>query len=181
MKKCEYCKKDHDGSYGSGRFCCKKCASGFSTKSKRKEINKKVSEKLKGSKPTSGSFKKGYDKRRDRKFWSEEAIQRHKLGSILGCERRKEKNKNQFEHDQLHLQFHELYEKYGKGKCRQIILKEQNYICNHCGIKEWNGKPIVLEYHHKDGDNKNNKKENVECICPNCHSQTSTFRNRKRN
>lgn len=45
--KCENCKSDHDGSYGSGRFCSKKCARGFSTKSKRKEINEMVSLKLK--------------------------------------------------------------------------------------------------------------------------------------
>jgi hypothetical protein len=50
MKKCEYCKKEHDGSFGSGRFCSKKCARGFSTKAKRKEINKKVSKKLKKEK-----------------------------------------------------------------------------------------------------------------------------------
>lgn len=43
---CENCNKQHDGSYGSGRFCSSKCARGFSTKAKRKEINKKVSEKL---------------------------------------------------------------------------------------------------------------------------------------
>ena len=48
MKICENCKKEHDGNYGSGRFCSCKCARGFSTKSKRKEINKKVSKKLKG-------------------------------------------------------------------------------------------------------------------------------------
>jgi len=45
--KCEYCNNDHDGSYGSGRFCSKKCAKGFSTKEKRNGINKKVSIKLK--------------------------------------------------------------------------------------------------------------------------------------
>ena len=44
--KCEYCEKEHDGSYGSGRFCGKPCSKGFSTKSKRKEINEKVSKKL---------------------------------------------------------------------------------------------------------------------------------------
>ena len=44
--KCEYCKKEHDGSYGSGRFCSGKCARGFSTKEKRQEINEKVSKKL---------------------------------------------------------------------------------------------------------------------------------------
>ncbi len=45
---CENCEKEHEGSYGSGRFCCCKCARGFATKNKRKEINEKVSQKLKG-------------------------------------------------------------------------------------------------------------------------------------
>ena len=44
---CENCEKEHDGSYGSGRFCSSKCARGFSTKAKRKEINEKLSKKLK--------------------------------------------------------------------------------------------------------------------------------------
>lgn len=48
---CENCEKEHDGKYGSGRFCSSKCARGFSTKNKRKEINEKVSKKLKGTKP----------------------------------------------------------------------------------------------------------------------------------
>lgn len=48
MKKCENCKNEHDGSYGSGRFCTSKCARGFSTKAKRKEINEKVSNFNKG-------------------------------------------------------------------------------------------------------------------------------------
>ena len=41
--KCENCECKHDGKYGSGRFCSTKCARGFSTKEKRKEINEKVS------------------------------------------------------------------------------------------------------------------------------------------
>tara|TARA_Y100000310_G_C20445476_1_gene698183 strand:+ start:118 stop:804 length:687 start_codon:yes stop_codon:yes gene_type:complete len=45
--KCENCSKVHDGSYASGRFCSKKCSKSFSTKSKRKEINAKVSTTLK--------------------------------------------------------------------------------------------------------------------------------------
>jgi hypothetical protein len=44
--KCEYCKKNHEGIYGSGRFCSSKCAKGFSSKEKRKEINEKVKNKL---------------------------------------------------------------------------------------------------------------------------------------
>ena len=46
MKKCENCQKSHNGEYGSGRFCSNVCARSFSTKLKRKEINKKVSQTL---------------------------------------------------------------------------------------------------------------------------------------
>lgn len=46
MKICETCGIEHDGSYGSGRFCSLKCARGFSTKTNREETNKKVSKTL---------------------------------------------------------------------------------------------------------------------------------------
>ena len=48
MKTCENCSSLNDGNYGSGRFCSSKCARGFSTKSSRILINKKVSDVLKG-------------------------------------------------------------------------------------------------------------------------------------
>lgn len=48
MKTCECCGVIHDGNYGSGRFCCIKCARAFSTKEKREEINQKVSVKMAG-------------------------------------------------------------------------------------------------------------------------------------
>jgi hypothetical protein len=48
MKTCENYGTEHNGTYGSGRFCSTECARGFSTKAKRKEINEKVSEKLTG-------------------------------------------------------------------------------------------------------------------------------------
>ena len=46
MNICENCNIEHNGEYGSGRFCSVKCARGFSTKEKRKEINEKVSDTL---------------------------------------------------------------------------------------------------------------------------------------
>ena len=47
MTICENCNKEHNGTYGSGRFCSSKCARSFATKHNREEINKKTSEKLK--------------------------------------------------------------------------------------------------------------------------------------
>lgn len=63
---------------------------------------------------------------------------------------------------------------------RRCILNNKvfEYKCNKCGIKDWNGESITLEIEHKDGDNWNNNKNNLELLCPNCHSQTSTFRKR---
>lgn len=48
--KCEYCNKDHNCNYASGRFCNQKCARGFSTRAARTKINYQVSIKLTGRK-----------------------------------------------------------------------------------------------------------------------------------
>lgn len=45
---CELCSKQHDGEFGSGRFCSEYCARKFSTHKERKTINRKVSVKLRG-------------------------------------------------------------------------------------------------------------------------------------
>lgn len=63
---------------------------------------------------------------------------------------------------------------------RKRILLEQNNKCNKCSLSEWLGKPLTLELEHIDGNNKNNKRENLECLCPNCHSLTNTWRGKNR-
>jgi hypothetical protein len=67
---------------------------------------------------------------------------------------------------------------YAKGRWnRRLLTEEFGEKCSSCGIEEWNGKPISLEVNHIDGQAYNNVLENLELLCPNCHSQTSTFRN----
>ena len=51
--------------------------------------------------------------------------------------------------------------------------------CDECSLIEWNGKPITLELEHINGDNKDNSLDNIRLLCPNCHSQTPTFRKKK--
>ena len=58
-------------------------------------------------------------------------------------------------------------------------LKQEK--CEECGISEWMGNPIVLELHHKDGNRYNNSLDNLQILCPNCHSQTDTYRSKNRN
>lgn len=59
---------------------------------------------------------------------------------------------------------------------RRFILKEQQFKCNKCKIDNWNKKNIVLELHHIDGNKYNNQRNNLEFLCPNCHSQTNTWK-----
>lgn len=50
------------------------------------------------------------------------------------------------------------------------------HVCAVCGGKpEWQGKPLVLEIDHKNGNNLDNRKRNVRFLCPNCHAQTENF------
>ena len=58
---------------------------------------------------------------------------------------------------------------------RNYLIRKKN-CCFICGITDWNEKPISLEMDHIDGNCKNNRLENVRLLCPNCHSQTDTFR-----
>jgi hypothetical protein len=50
--------------------------------------------------------------------------------------------------------------------------------CFRCGWAERNLKTgrIPVELEHKDGNYENNHPDNVELLCPNCHSLTPTFR-----
>jgi uncharacterized protein YerC/Zn finger protein HypA/HybF involved in hydrogenase expression len=64
---------------------------------------------------------------------------------------------------------------------KRLIEEGMQYECKECGLKEWNGKKISLELDHIDGDARNNNADNFRLLCPNCHSQTSTWRGRNVN
>lgn len=47
--------------------------------------------------------------------------------------------------------------------------------CEKCGISEWQGAPLVIQLHHINGNSKNNNLNNLQLLCPNCHSQTDNY------
>lgn len=59
---------------------------------------------------------------------------------------------------------------------KRILIDERGYHCEVCGISDWMQKPIRLELDHIDGNADDNSADNLRLICPNCHSQTETYK-----
>ncbi len=65
---------------------------------------------------------------------------------------------------------------------RKRIIKENllPYKCSKCELNEWLGKKLSLHLDHIDGNNNNHDLDNLRFLCPNCHSQTSTYTGRNK-
>ena len=63
---------------------------------------------------------------------------------------------------------------------KRYLLSKFGNKCFCCGITDWNDKPITMEIEHKDGNSSNNEIENLSLLCPNCHSQTPTYKNKNK-
>jgi hypothetical protein len=65
---------------------------------------------------------------------------------------------------------------------RSVLIKwlkrTREWKCECCGLSEWNGKELTLEIHHIDGNPNNNVINNLQILCPNCHSQTDNWRSK---
>lgn len=163
---CEYCPEDHDGSYGSGRFCSAFCARGFTTLAKRAEINAKVSATLKG-RPPANSFKPGFDPRRYE--MTDECRAKAVVAKGLINAADWDRVKSEIERDGL----------VTKHSLRKFWI-EAGEFCRQCDLTEWRGGPICFELHHLDGNSKNHRRSNTTLLCPNCHSQTHNYKGRNR-
>ena len=62
----------------------------------------------------------------------------------------------------------------------KALAKINGYKCEICSITEYNNKSIILQVDHKDGNAGNNFSDNLRLLCPNCHSQTSSFGGRNK-
>jgi Bacterial regulatory proteins, luxR family/HNH endonuclease len=76
---------------------------------------------------------------------------------------------------------HQTNRSHLKQRLLDAGLKENR--CEVCGLTEWRGRPLNMSLHHINGHGKDNRLENIQFLCPNCHSQTDNWggRGMKRN
>ena len=67
---------------------------------------------------------------------------------------------------------------YQSYKLKNRLLKEglKEHRCECCGLEKWFDSSIPLELHHINGDNKDNRLDNLQLLCPNCHALTDSYR-----
>lgn len=71
---------------------------------------------------------------------------------------------------------------YKSSTLKKRLIKEglKEDICEICGCTNiWNNNPLTLQLDHINGNHHDNRIENLRIICPNCHSQTETFGNKR--
>jgi hypothetical protein len=69
------------------------------------------------------------------------------------------------------------------GYIKKYLFEKNDNKCEKCqwGEKNSHSNKIPLQIHHIDGDCLNNKEDNLQLLCPNCHSLTSNFGSRNKN
>jgi len=154
---CRCCKTPHDGSYGSGVFCSRSCAN---KRNHSPEVRAKISKSVSVA-HSEGRLKPYRDYVKTPEEY-EEYIAKRAINRAKKL---------------LDMPFSEV----SLYSLKERIRLEQSGKCKGCGLDSWLDRPLTLELEHKDGDNQNNARSNLECLCPNCHSQTDTWRGRNIN
>ena len=174
-KYCKQCGKLIDYDHRNNSFCCSSCAASYNNvrrSPRSEESRKKVSESLKKRHDQNDKFygvhiclncgKEIVDNYSNRKFCSSKCC-----GEYL--------NKTKI------TQWLEHPEKFTSEHGYQFITKYfrllHNNCCERCGWHEINQytNVVPLQIHHIDGDCTNNRLENLQLLCPNCHSLTENF------
>lgn len=67
-------------------------------------------------------------------------------------------------------------------RLRLRLLREgvKKHQCESCLLTEWFGDPIPLELDHINGQRHDNRLENLQLLCPNCHALTPTYRGKNK-
>lgn len=157
---CEYgCGKESSYILKNGKTCCSKRPAGCDVLKKiNSEKTKEVYTKNKRL-PMKDVYQSLSQETKDRMNWAK--------GKLLTP------NETIFKEDSY----------YSNEMVKQRIVSQNlmEYKCVKCSIDNWQGETIVLDLDHINGDNTDNRLINLRYLCPNCHSQTDTYKGRNKN
>lgn len=173
LKKCLECDKEFEISLRNKRekerkFCSKSCSAKFNNKNRDKKINKKISDSLiKRNKIKCEKIKNkciNCDKEIiNKKYCNNKCQNDHYKKEIF--------NKIEDGDLTLNVKWYKKYLIYLHGeKCMKCDWGEINKFSNS----------IPIEIEHIDGNSENNNLNNLELLCPNCHSLTPTYKGMNR-
>ena len=157
--RCLHCGKPFPYSKRHNKFCNQSCAASYNNKGKNRWEGKGKSKEtncLYCGKPLGRKQFKYCSSKCQRDYEYQEYIKRWKLGLETG-----------------------MSGEYGlRKRIRRYMLEKAGYKCEKCG---WAGINLrthqsPLEVHHIDGDYRNNTEENLQVLCPNCHSLTENYK-----
>jgi hypothetical protein len=57
----------------------------------------------------------------------------------------------------------------------RLLEKGFENKCSNCSLSSWLNKPLRLHVDHRNGKHSDNRIENLQFLCPNCHQQTDTW------
>jgi hypothetical protein len=166
VRNCEKCSKEHDGTFGSGRFCSRSCINGFATVAKREEINAK----LKANPVTPEKAKRAAEGLK--RAWEEGKYAGRTNMSVAMIASHRKRNEQKL----AKWKAGELVP--SEGVAKSLLILERGAKCEECGWSKTNptSNTIPIELEHVDGDCYNNSYGNCKILCPNCHSLTPTYR-----
>ncbi len=73
----------------------------------------------------------------------------------------------------------EVVELRGKPAIKRLLIDLRGHRCEGCKRRSWRGEAIPLEVHRKTRGGSYQDEDDLELLCPNCHSQTPTWKCRR--
>tara|TARA_Y100000310_G_C20704121_1_gene833230 strand:+ start:17299 stop:17910 length:612 start_codon:yes stop_codon:yes gene_type:complete len=183
--KCEKCNKEHDGSYGSGRFCSSKCARSFSSNNNSGTKIVKCNScdnKIEVDKRASAKNCKCDDCRKSKKYNG------FKNSTCLFCGTKLIKGKqNKYCSNKCQSKHRWELRKSKIDSCgvenssyivKRYLIEKLGHKCSICGGEHWMNKPIPLILDHINGNPEDNRIVNFRLVCGNCDMQLPTYKNK---
>lgn len=199
---CKYCGKEIIGKDRTRKkFCNRSCAGKYNNTGRKhtEEEKIKISHSLQRRNPNFNGVYKDVEPNQKRNY---EQFEKGKEYFCLNCGKKIENpygsKTNKFCSSDCRKKYkqNQYIEKWKNGEIngskgkyeiaaaiRRYIFEKNGNKCEICGCDKTN--PFtgnsILQIHHIDGDCLNNKEENLQLLCPNCHAMTDNYGSRNKN